>query len=880
LSDADSKSLLVTDYFRHESAMAVLRSRLRTRTNENAMRGAAWIINHGISKRSYAKQRIDLIEHDGRKRHEYMSAVSRALPEVPDAAQRVAAELPVRPSWPEFDAALSRAQSLLSPIYPLPTSSTTMVDDTSYTTTFFDLPTLVRAEVERPLPANTFRIPQRSVGPQRGAVNLCESPFVHFHYHRAVDAFNAPSNEPMRKALQATAVARGCSRFQYVPLFHRIDEDGTKGRQRQTIDAVNVVNMLLSPLANHTPELVSPIAIFEKPKLVGLPRIEAARHHAHYQKQLAGLFKMYADCPLIISTSFPGGPVSHEPILWVFHVILAVFSEDNQSLNTCSGCSSSTCPYCHEVSRNLHLYPFTASSRVLFGDDYRAVIKESHRIYLEEQRLAAGPQPAPVLDTTNLFRARKRNKRQKEKYGLSYKAAPAWGLTDESLSLLFSRAQRSIFEYMPCDAFHTFDQGLFDLIPLLILTRIKNARGLRRFDRLFRSFAAAVGYFSDGPRVVPSFANGIRASIASLTGNDRIYLFKGVVVALVASQGAHTGLTVALERRMVHLSELFLLCHSRFCKERTPEGHLIFMENFVLPAISALAPQVFPEQPSNFDFRKFHALFHMPEQTRVFGSMDNVSTFTFENANRPITSAAQSVSSKFGTARASAQLGRRIWFKLYVKRGLSVLEGVPLAFPSCLVASPPFSATAGVPRSPPPQPGTSLHGRVVAALRCDGSSAATASARVATLLAVPYVTFVRTYHERRVFDGTLRVGNFVRVRLPCPGPPPVASSLVTLCKIDGFYVAPAAPLPDNIFIHATVWECADSAPLCVSGTNVETPRTVLLPSARSSLLHQFVKPAPSPNSKFLPVECILGRALVYCTGASAIYAPELEPQLF
>jgi hypothetical protein len=865
LTDGDRDVLLesVKGFLLHRRHEASFVANLRVFSNRAAVETSTRIVEDGISKRQWdGCTRPSLIGHDRRERDaerkrvlsnaRRAGATDEVLQALQDGYDLIASK---RSSWMTFRAAVERVRRLGAPVSALPTVTSSSVPcanggQTVYNTALFSLRSLVREEFESPYPSGTYQIP--TGGPTAGAVDLCDSHFVHKAYTSACNAF--ASNAALSAAFDHLATLLGCpGGVQYVPWPVTINEDGTRSSTRRLVDGASFRSLLLSPHAQDSPDLICLIAILQKSiATTGMSEREQALHARNYAEQWKLIFDQFTNFRtrgFLMSVIFPGGPprpIGAPAILYVYEPLLCMCSMDNESANKVLGVNPRRCLWCTVPYEELNVFPLPPSAVP------RAALAGQHRANMQTRRAHA--QGGAVID----IGARRAAEADSEDLCLSFFYPPAWPFVDPSFNILFSHATRLLNSYVAPDALHIFSCGLFQRFGDLVLDRIKNEGDTSRFNAYFKRVTSSVGYVNDGCRAIPHFSAGISLQTSSLSGAQREWFLRGVLATLIVSMGRHSGLSIIVEREMAYVLELLFFFHSATCRERSPPQVLDYIEHFVLPSLFRAAPDVFI-QDSNFCFRKWHSLAHILEWCRRVGSLRNVSCNAFEHHNKSISSTGLSVSHAHRSFRGVLQHANRYWLQRFIRRVNGVLDGKEPAIPNALHAPPPFSATAPI-NVACPVPGSRAAARVAGALAAMGAPAAA----IATVHVVPYVTVIRSSHGRARMHGTIHRGQWIRLKRD--GAPIVLARVCDMFR---------DTISDNLYVSTLLWKSSDTLPAAMS---VDGPPPVN-DGSKSSLLHKFVQQCNPPQLRVSPITHVQGRAVVYGGEAGEwVWAPKLEPQ--
>jgi hypothetical protein len=866
LSEKEYKLVLdsVTDYMAHCAAKASFEASLRLTSNRAALRSAARIVEDNISKRQWdGITRPSLIAHDRRSNEgARMTALdaARSAGATPGVLSALDAAFDTqarkRPQWMEFRAVVNRVRNLCAPLSAVPTVHTTFVPSfaegggqpTEYNTTIFPLRSLVRDQFEAQVPSGTYRIPHGP--PTEGAVDLCDSPFLHNSFAAVCDRFAA--NRPVAAALNHAAILLGFpGGIRYIPWPVALNEDGTRSSTRRLVDGASIKSMLGAPHAQDCPELVSLAAIFQKNVIAQKtmkPREQMA-HARNYQDQWKLLFDEFSTFRerggFLLGHSFPGGPPHVDgsaPVLNVFEPILCTCCVDNESSDKITGTNQKRCTWCIAPHNDLNVYPLPPSAIA------REHLAREHRTNLADRKRHAD-NGAPSLD------ARRAVEEQSDYLCLSFKYPPVWPSVEPSPNILFSHKQHIINNFCIPEAFHVFT-GIWEHFGDLVCDRIREEGDVASFDASFNCVARSPGYFNDGCRVHPTFYT-MREGTSGYKGDDKEIFLRALLATLVLSEGRESGLTVEIERDMSHVLELAFYFHSKTSRVRSPPSVLAYLDSDILPNLFTMARLVFT-QASDFAFRKFHTLAHMTSFCRAFGSMRNHWASTFEHHNKLISSTGLSVSHAHRSSKGLLQHAMRYWFVKCVQRMHGVLDGGVPRIPPSLTAPPAFSAPAPAGGRPIPA-GSQAHARVTGVLAGIGA----APNAIANVLAVPYASIVRCSHGRPIFHGSLRSGHWVRLRQP-------ASPDVVLARV---YDVLRDTVSGNLFLVAAMWEPAFPP----TARTPHAPPNVTHHS-KSSFLHEFVRQCAPAQFFMSPITDVQGRALVWGDGKSFIWAPELEPQ--
>ena len=470
---------------------------------------------------------------------------------------------------------------------------------------------------------------------------------------------------PTAPVLRAWAAASGCV-LRLFPLVLDFGEDAMLLKKRGTVDPALARIMNACAELQDTPDVFIPVAILEKMKAVmegatGKQRIAPDSEikmwfDQDYQRELyKGTWKQLTDWDVPLLLSIPGaeeavatacclcnyevvGGLCTNPApcaftagtheLPIVHCVIPIFGDlvgDIMGLITTSGLTKTACATCYVRPDRLGVWPPPGGPPKLRCDP--VLLAEVNDLY-ETMRACMGTGDVKGMKAAaaTLYL----------RHGLKSAPVPAWRMVETSYRVPFSMpGSPGLHAAIAEEPLHVFKQGLFEALPLAVITCAETLGTFDKLDSIFRAVAAEP--FCDGVRVFESMSSGgLRVSLATLPGRTRETIFRSLILALsldVIPDPAQLGDVISV------LEDVALYHHLAVHTLAVP-NELLRMEQELCPRIFRCIDALRPFQASAFNIPKMHKLPHLPDTMRRVGSARNSAMEGHEGFNGKVIQAA------------------------------------------------------------------------------------------------------------------------------------------------------------------------------------------------------------------------------------------------
>jgi hypothetical protein len=577
------------------------------------------------------------------------------------------------PPPPSLPAALRHAKRAAELYHGLPKDDRTFVVDTRNNALGLKTCTVtisLRDEVRKVLgsrrfPPGSFR---RFTGAPSRFVELgiagpaAHSPKFEELSQVVIDEFQASPTAPV---LRAWAAASGCALCLF-PLVLDFGEDAMLLKKRGTVDPALARIMNACAELQDTPNVFIPVAILDKMKAVmegvsGKQRIAPGSEvkmwfDQDYQNVLyKGTWKQLTDWNVPLLLSIPGAEEAvatacrlcnyevaghrctnpapcafnagtHE--LPIVHCVIPIFGDlvgDIMGLITTSGLTKTACALCYVRPDRLGVWPPPGGPPKPRCDP--VLLAEVNGLY-DTIRACMGTGDVKGMKgaAATLYL----------RHGLKGAPVPAWRMVEANYRVPFSMpGSPGIHATIAEEPLHVFKQGLFEALPLAVISCAEKLGTFDKLDSIFRGVAAEP--FCDGVRKFESMSSGgLRVSLATLPGRTRETIFRSLILALsldVIPDPAQLGNVISV------LEDVALYHHLAVHTLAVP-NELQRMELELCPRIFRCIDALRPFQASAFNIPKMHKLPHLPATMRRVGSARNSAMEGHEGFNGKVIQAA------------------------------------------------------------------------------------------------------------------------------------------------------------------------------------------------------------------------------------------------